>query len=221
MQRSQYRRLSAGLVLLIAVLGFSSIAATAQNTMSETVQVTTTHVQTHPSQGDVQMIDDGAARLVTSEDGVWVNMTTDELEDHHVYTLWFVVINNPGACDSRPCTAGYILSNPDEVQLNVTWAGGLLMSDEARTGFSAFFPVGEVPQGWFDNDLTNPLGAEIHLVINDHGPLIPEMAATMLNTYRGGCTDESLPPPFPDTAKADGEPGPNECRLIQVAIFEQ
>jgi hypothetical protein len=221
MQRSQYRRLFATLVPLIAVLGLSIIGAAAQNTMSETVQVTTAHVQTHPSQGEVQMIDNGSARLVTSKDGVWVNMTTDELEDHHVYTLWFVVINNPDACDARPCTAGYILANPDEVQLNVTWAGGLLMSDEARPKFSAFFPVGEVPQGWFDNDLTNPLGAEIHLVINDHGPFIPEMAATMLNTYRGGCTDESLPPPFPDTAKADGEPGPNACRLVQVVIFEQ
>jgi hypothetical protein len=43
----------------------------------------------------------------------------------------------------------------------------------------------------------------------------------MLNTYRGGCSDESLPPPFPDTAKSDGEPGPNTCRLVQFTVFQQ
>jgi hypothetical protein len=43
----------------------------------------------------------------------------------------------------------------------------------------------------------------------------------MLNTYRGGCSDDSLPPPFPDSAKADGEAGPNACRLIQDAVFMQ
>jgi hypothetical protein len=87
--------------------------------------------------------------------------------------------------------------------------------------FTAFLPVGEVVEGWFGNGLTNPLGAEIHLIINDHGEVIPEMAANMLNTYRGGCSDDSLPPPFPDSAKADGESGPNPCRLIQDAVFMQ
>jgi hypothetical protein len=221
MKHSRYHRLLIGLVLLTIALGLSIIGATAQESMSKTFQVTTLPVETHPSQGDVRIIDGTSATLMSSEDGIWVHMATDELEDNHVYTLWFAVINNPEACDTNPCTPGFILANSDETQLNVTWAGGLLMSDNTRAEFSAFFAAGEVPQGWFGNPLNNPLGAQVHLVLNDHGPLIPEMAATMLNTYRGGCTDESLPPPFPDTAKADGEPGPNACRLVQVVIFEQ
>jgi hypothetical protein len=78
-----------------------------------------------------------------------------------------------------------------------------------------------VDEAWFGNGFTNPMGAEIHVVINDHGLLIPDMADTMLNTYRGGCQDEGLPPPFPATAISDGEPGPNTCRLVQFAIFQQ
>jgi len=86
----------------------------------------------------------------------------------------------------------------------------------------AQLPAGDVENNpWFGNGFTNPTGAEIHLVINDHGPLIPEMADTMLNSYRGGCTDESLPGSFPETAKADGEPGPNTCALVQATIFQQ
>ena len=112
--------------------------------------------------------------------------------------------------------------NNDGVQGNLTWGDSILYNGEdGRMTFTAHVAAGDIPEPWYDYGLTNPTGAEIHLVINDHGEFIPEMASTMLNTYRGGCTDESLPPPFPDTAKADGEAGPNACALIQVAIFTQ
>jgi hypothetical protein len=78
-----------------------------------------------------------------------------------------------------------------------------------------------MPNSWFGNGYWNLLGAEIHLVINDHGPLVSHLAHSMLNSYRGGCTDESLPPPFPATAKADGTPGPNTGRLVQDVAFVQ
>ena len=41
----------------------------------------------------------------------------------------------------------------------------------------------------------------------------------MLASYRGGCTDESLSKRAPQSAIADGEPGPNTCKLVQFAIF--
>jgi hypothetical protein len=42
----------------------------------------------------------------------------------------------------------------------------------------------------------------------------------MIHTYRGGCADSSpFPPIFPATALADGESGPNICRLYQAATF--
>jgi hypothetical protein len=34
-----------------------------------------------------------------------------------------------------------------------------------------------------------------------------------------GCLEESIPAPFPATARASGEPGPNQCRLVQFAQF--
>jgi hypothetical protein len=72
--------------------------------MSETVQVTTVDVETHPSQGDARVIDGTSAMLVASEAGIWVSMHTAELEMNHIYTLWVVVINNPEACASN-CNA--------------------------------------------------------------------------------------------------------------------
>lgn len=88
---------------------------------------------------------------------------------------------------------------------------GIVVGGEGKGHFNGFLAIGDMPNSWFDNGYRNPQGAEIHIVINDHGPLIPDMAENMLNSYRGGCTDASLPPPFPATAKADGKPGPNTC----------
>ncbi|MGH2592273.1 MAG: hypothetical protein ACRDGG_02035, partial [Anaerolineae bacterium] len=78
-----------------------------------------------------------------------------------------------------------------------------------------------VPGGWFGNGFTNPRGAEIHLVLHDHGPMIPELVANQISTLRGGCTDASVPAAYPPIAKADGIPGPNTCRLVQFAVFQQ
>lgn len=206
--------------VLFAILVATVIGAVGQDMMSEMI-VAATRVETHLSQGDIEIIDGGNATLMRSEDGIFATLSTDGLEDGHVYTLWMVMINNPEACAASPCTPPEILGNSDELQSEVTWGDGIIMSEEGRAEFTTYIPAGEVQEAWFGNGLTNPTGAEVHLIINDHGELIPDMAANMLNTYRGGCTDDSLPPPFPDTAKADGEAGPNACALVQAAIFGQ
>ena len=212
-------RLSIVLLALVAVLTVP-VLVTAQDT---SVQMTSADVFTHPSQGDVQMVEGAQATLFTTEAGATMTFRTDLLEDGHVYTAWWVIVNNPEACSATPCPTSEILGNSDLVQTEVTQADGILVSEEGAMEFAGFLAAGDVDadEAWFGNGFTNPLGAEIHIVINDHGLLIPDMTDTMLNTYRGGCQDEGLPPPFPPTAISDGEVGPNTCRLIQVAVFHQ
>lgn len=217
---STKRQFSPLMMLIIAVLTTTSTVL-AQDARSPTVHHTTAPVMTHPSQGDVREVEGAQAELFTTEDGATMNFRTAELENNHIYTVWWVVINDPDACSESPCPTSEILGTPDVIEADVTWGDGILVSDEGRMEFAAHLPAGEMAESWFDSGFTNPTDAEIHIVINDHGPLIPDMAANMLNTYRGGCTDDSLPPPFPETAKADGEPGPNMCRLVQFAIFQQ
>jgi len=50
--------------------------------------------------------------------------------------------------------------------------------------------------------------------------MIPEFMPGMIKTYRGGCSANSpFPPIFPPSAIADGEIGPNSCRLFRAAAF--
>jgi hypothetical protein len=75
-----------------------------------------------------------------------------------------------------------------------------------------------IPPERFGHGLTNPRGAEIHLILQDHGP---GLVANQLSPVRGGCTDASLPSLYPPVAFADGIPGPNTCRLRQFAVLQQ
>ena len=128
-------------------------------------------------------------------------------------------MNNPGACTALPCSPADVLTNPD-TQGQVTYGTGRLAGSDGSSRFHGKIAAGPLPQGWLpDHGLDDPLGAEIHLVLNDHGPMLPEFMPEQITTYRAACTEESIPPIFPDTARADGTAGPNTCQLRQFVAF--
>lgn len=160
------------------------------------------------------------AQLVRRDDGISYSLRTNSLRAGHAVTLWVVVVNNPAACANDPCAAPDILLNP-ATNAQVTYGTGHVVGGSGVAGLAGHLDRGPLPDGWLaGRGLHDPRGAEIHLVLNDHGPLLPAFMPEMIQTYRAGCTDASLPPIFPASAKADGTPGPNDCRLWQVAIFK-
>jgi hypothetical protein len=135
--------------------------------------------------------------------------------------VWFVVINDPALCTSNPCAAAQFLTDA-AVDAQVSWGQDGEVGRADGTGrFRARIDAGPLLDGWLRvQGLDDPMGAEIHLVLNDHGPVIPGLEREMLSTYRAGCADTSpFPPIFPARALADGIPGPNTCRLWQAAVF--
>ena len=137
----------------------------------------------------------------------------------HAYTLWFVVINNPGGLrgitmqrPGHPAQPGHCL--PDDLRSRPhrrKQAAAARSQDRSRSARST---------GWLpDAALSAPRTAEVQLVLNDHGPVLKGYLPGMIQTYRAGCTDASLPGIFPPSAKADGTPGPNACQLYQAAVF--
>jgi hypothetical protein len=58
--------------------------------------------------------------------------------------------------------------------------------------------------GWLaDRSFDDSMEAEIHLVVNDHGPMLPAHMPGMIHTYRGGCADSS---PFPASSRPRRSP---------------
>lgn len=178
-------------------------------------------VQTHPSQGEVQTVAGARAELVTTEDGAFASFSTKGLEPGHAHTMWFVTINDPAACETSPCKSPDVMERTEMTKADVGYGDGLIVGADGAATFAARVPVGELRQAWFGNGYRNAQEAEIHLAIADHGPVVPDMVDSMIGSYRGGCTDESLPEGVPDTARADGTPGPNTCRMVQFAVLVQ
>lgn len=164
---------------------------------------------------------DGAwAQLVRNPNGISYQIHTDELNPGNAYSLWLVVVNNPDACASIPCTAPDILLNP-ETQAQVLNGGtGIVAGSSGKGTSSGSARVGPL-SGWLeDGSLDDPFTAEIHLVLNDHGPKLAEFMPGMISSYRAGCSNDSpFPGIFPAIALADGEVGPNTCLLYQSAVF--
>lgn len=145
----------------------------------------------------------GSAVLVRSEQGITVSVHTSGLKRGNTYTNWWVIFNNPDACDADGCNASDF-GNP-EVEASVLHATGRVAYTGDKVAFNAFLPVGLVPLNRtregrerirFGPGLQNTWKAEIHYVIKCHGPAGPSAATLVeqISTFNGGCGDD--PPGF-------------------------
>lgn len=217
MTRDYSALLAASLLPLTFILGIENVVANSD----KATHIRHSHVEHMATDTDAaKTIANSMARLITDRHGAAMTLQTSELPPGHVTTAWWVIMNQPDRCESRPCSAKDVIERADIVGTQIVFADGVVNKADGTASFTGYLERGKVPNGWYQSEFANPQSAEIHLVLNDHGPLIPELAASMLTSYRGGCRDESLPPPFPVTAKVDGKGGPNTCRLIQDAIFD-
>ena len=175
----------------------------------------------HDSEKPLEIVKGSKANLTVLKDGAYVCLSTQQLTPGNVYTLWIAVINKPENCTATPCNVKDFIDHADMTVPDVGYADSLIASADGTGKFSGFIQAGKLKQNWYGNGYNNLKTGEVHLVVHDHGPLIPERAAEMLSTYRGGCTTESLFKTFPEISKSDGKPGPNECNLLQVVRFPQ
>lgn len=143
----------------------------------------------------------GSTKLVRTRQGVYYSLRASNLTPGHVITVWAVVFNQPQNCAAFPaaCT-GSDLSNLDVLGDAVYTSGGVVRPD-GRIYLRAFLREGDAsgsmahevstafpPTGLLDLD-----GAEIHLVIRDHGPAILGKVYEQRSSFTGGC-EVSFPP---------------------------
>jgi hypothetical protein len=159
----------------------------------------------------------GTSTLMRTSEGITARYETSVVPPGHVATLWWVIFNNPedcqtgtmGACGSPDLRDPMVLSDSMMGMGNVADANG-------HVEIIAHLSVGEMRESrnaGFDKEptgLLNPLGAEAHLVVRTHGPLVAEHAAEALNSFGGGCTTSLAPP-----ERGGGE---GECVNLAFAI---
>ncbi|MDX1710297.1 MAG: hypothetical protein R3316_04085 [Rhodovibrionaceae bacterium] len=154
-----------------------------------------------PIDCDITILNDcedfGEARLLRTESGLVLNIAVDGLRKGHVFTVWWIVFNNPGACSAPGCGADD-LGDPD-VNATVIWATGFATTrsgiGKGRTTaahVTAVLNEGDLPPEPFglpgdDDGLEDATVAEIHAVIRSHGPTRKRLVNEQMTTFGGGC----------------------------------
>ncbi len=206
-------------VLAVVAMVSGLFAATAAADTTATVTGVNWHAQ-QAALGNTGPVAGAYARLVRDDNGVSYLFRSRNMTPGNAYTLWVVVVDNPSACDPAGCTPTDILLNP-ATESQVLYGTGVVAGPTGESNLTGSLSEGPLA-GWFPGRaLTDSHGAEIHLVVNDHGQALSEFMPGMIRSYRGGCSDSSpFPAIYPASALADGAVGPNICRLFQAAVFQ-
>ncbi|HSI94356.1 MAG TPA: hypothetical protein VK925_12710 [Jiangellaceae bacterium] len=156
----------------------------------------------------------GAFAQVDRTDDAVVSKVRTRVEPGHAVTLWYVIFNNPDACLGGACGEDDIFSAPgvfnfeqiEAARISVVWGkAGDVANPAGRAKLDGGLAVGEVPTS---AGITVVIGkpndgalvpgvatglehtaAEVHLVIQDHGPAQddPDLLELQLTGFQGGC----------------------------------
>lgn len=162
---------------------------------------------------DGEMIEGADARLTRTDSGVSYNLRTAELVKGHAVSVWWVIFNNPDACDGDCAVEDLFV---DDVMAAVQSGGGHSVGGSGKAGLAGHLGEGEVtnehPAFQGGPGLLDARGAEIHLVVRSHGPVQPGNNHQMYNSFEAGCMD------FLPQGVMPEEKG--ECADVQFAVFK-
>lgn len=134
----------------------------------------------------------GTSTLLRHPDWVQYTLHTTGLPEG-AYTVWIVTINEPANCAGSPCSLDDVFGIP-AVDASVFWSSGGLVQANGVGNFRGRVYRGVVPQGDDQivlpgSGLTDPYGAEIHLVVKYHGPTSddPDVRYEQTHTLLGSC----------------------------------
>jgi hypothetical protein len=206
-----------GMVLIILLLtALAPFAIAAQD--GPVVQSSTVH-----RFSDMSVVDGGYAHLTRFENGVTMAVSTSDLVQGEVYSVWWVIFNEPENCSDGVCDVDDVLILEDGVVprdedgnrlMNMEGIAGANVSIQHAAGgyaqdgtlhTSASLGIGAVPGIVLGPGLLDAHNAEIHLVIRTHGPAADnlEILADQISTFGGGCEPmDALP-----------------CDDVQFAVF--
>jgi hypothetical protein len=146
-----------------------------------------------PAAGDVV----GTADLTRTAAGVRLTANSTLLDAGAAYTLWWIIFNNPAACDPAGCSDADF--GTPAVEASVMNATGRVADANGLATFVAFLPVGFMHTNpsslngrqLFGPGLQNAAGAVIHVVIRCHGPSSGDIE--QISTVDGDCLNAASP----------------------------
>lgn len=167
-------------------------------------------------------------RFMVDDPRLEADLTITNLTEGNVYTFWWIIFNNDEACVSTPNDEGkprcgfddFTAAQEDATVQSFAYGfpgpdgGAVAPADGTVTFPTRTYRITDMEGvGNANKGLTDVAGAEVHLLVRDHGPELAqdsEFYDAQFTTYFGGCAN--APPEI-------GAMGPNECAEIAFTIF--
>lgn len=137
----------------------------------------------------------GESTLVRTDAGLSATYKTTGLPSGQAITMWFIVISNPAACNSTPCSIEDVLFN-EAAQGDFLIGAGHVTGDGGVGNFGGHLSIGDASGSGFIEiglpdravGLVNPRGAEVHLALHSHGPALSgQTLKSQISSFTGGC----------------------------------
>jgi hypothetical protein len=128
----------------------------------------------------------GSSTLIRNAGSIQMTLGTSDVPSGHVVTVWWVIFNHPEFCQfgepanastgfaGTRCGAGDLgivpgLTPDARVDPLVTYAAGHVTGTSGTASYGSYLSTG-APKGQvlIGSAFTNPLGADVHLVVHDH-----------------------------------------------------
>ena len=122
--------------------------------------------------GDPSQPVPGAATLIRTDYGLELSMSVTGLTPGHVYTVWWIIFNNPRGCE-HPIPGVSLCGGADQggkhARSATLWAAGAIADEGGTAEFKAKLKRGALPKGLFVSPkgvgrLTRPHRAEVHVL---------------------------------------------------------
>ncbi len=175
-------RISVAIAFCAMVVG----ALPALADLESTSLVTWFHDPAHP---EGMVVKGASSTLERESNSIETSMHTVMLPAGTANTLWYVIFNEPSKCKVAFGCGAADLGNP-MVKGSVQFADGMFVGAAGVADFESELVVGDkstCQPGKPCSGLLNPLGAEIHLVVRNHGPAQPGREAAQIGSFAGGC----------------------------------
>lgn len=131
---------------------------------------------------DDSIVAESAASLTRNREGASMTLKTSELTTGHIVTVFWVIFNDPQAC-THPhgtfrCGPGDLppLGGDGSAQPSVLPAVAKTIGPNGQSTFAAHLKSGDTDGALFGPGLTEPGGADIHLVVCDGTQFSPPCA---------------------------------------------
>jgi hypothetical protein len=176
----------AGLLLALAV----GRASAATQTTSDVVSIADPTAAPPP----------GSSTLTRTSNAIAMDLHTTGLTPGDAVTIWWMVFNHPEACTSGSSTpddptdprCGMADMGNPAADLSVLFAAGHVIDDAGVAEFGGKLAVNDASGAIMGTGLHDPAGADVTLVVHDHGPAKPGQVDEQIHTFGAcnpGCTD--------------------------------